>query len=1267
MKILKLILKCLVWLFSFFLLLSLLVFGASQTTQGRTWIYEQFKKQFHNVTHLDIEIEGFSFSFPFEIRIGTLQICEKQTKIVRAEHLQLHSPLFNIPFKASPRFYLFIENFSILDLPQKSSKSTTPSRIEIPLFFSLGEVNIQNLEVTPLLLTKLDLPPIVKDIFSKRSFTLSSTFSPHILLKKSHATLLLKSNDLASPFSIFLENEGNILKSTIQGNRFPLKLLSSSLNSLLSNFTIVTSAPLSSWKAFLDLNPVAITPLSGFFSIQTLPVSEVSDSTETFITPFSLQSDYLFYPLTKKFSLTKLSFKNAFAFLQGEAILLEQYIEKGVFKGFIEEFPASFNTMREPLKGKLDLELNLKGPFRDMDLSLQTFADRLQWQFYTIDTFKGSFQGKLEEYYHLKGSSTLSFQMYDMPLIFSSQVDLNLKEEKLFTAFEAHHLENTLAGEMQLSLHPLLLEGQFNAKNIDLSLLSPWMPFPMQGYASLEAAFMPYWDVHLQKWLQRFEGSGTFLRLKSEDIHLEKGLFSLTGIAQAEGHVESLSSFEGTNFSFQDTSLTAIQFTSKNLFEWNSSSPFVWKEFALKGNGKDLTHLKTEIDELLVETSLKNPLSQALGSIYFQLQGIQTDLGSLSVQGESLVDLAQMDSPFTLQFTRKSIDSSHFFLQGRWQLLKEALEMKVDTLKGEFAQFPITLLQPISIAFQPQKKAVEVKEFTLKVADIETTFAYTQEATHFSALLSTNHFPLSFFETFSPTPFAKGSLSISSKLEGEVSQPLGEVLIEVEDLVFQDALLASQPPLYIKSFLTFSSQQNALELQMGDGSSRFLLIKGSSPLSFSTLFSQNFALTIKGKGEWASFVRVFYPNIGNLKGELDIDVAATGTLEAPLLEGRIAFSKGSYENLANGDVYHLEGLIEGRGNKLFIQNFQGQDAKGGKVTAHGTISLNPNLYFPFEIQLFPSEIMFFASEYTTIGATGQLLLTGSFKEAKLQGNLNAQKAIFSLEESLPVYVKTIDFHYVYPTEGHKIVKEKETHSFLSLDIVIHFPDKLSIEDANLKSQWKGSLHITGKLSDPTLSGELYLTQGEYNLKGKILQLKGGTIHFSGPGGKKSSLYLVATKEIGRVRAEIIVKGPVNKLQISFRSNPPLSQREILSYILFDSSLAEITPDQGDQLVQSFISLQSTQNTSNDMDFLTKLRNKLPLDRLDFTTGKTANKEFALQIGKRITKHVVATLNQSITGTRFLLEVDIFKEIKGVVNVQVTGESQEVSLKWKKDY
>src|SRR5262249_41623500 len=126
----------------------------------------------------------------------------------------------------------------------------------------------------------------------------------------------------------------------------------------------------------------------------------------------------------------------------------------------------------------------------------------------------------------------------------------------------------------------------------------------------------------------------------------------------------------------------------------------------------------------------------------------------------------------------------------------------------------------------------------------------------------------------------------------------------------------------------------------------------------------------------------------------------------------------------------------------------------------------------------------------------------------------------------------------------------------------------------------------------------------------------------------------------------------------------------LSYILFNHGISDITPDQGEQLSQSFISLSSNEQTKGQTDFLTRLRNNIGIDRLDITASDRENNDVGLQIGKSITKNITVSVNQSMTSLSPVIAVEakLRKDIKAQAEAGVVEDAPvRMSLKWKKDY
>src|SRR5690606_3640881 len=117
-------------------------------------------------------------------------------------------------------------------------------------------------------------------------------------------------------------------------------------------------------------------------------------------------------------------------------------------------------------------------------------------------------------------------------------------------------------------------------------------------------------------------------------------------------------------------------------------------------------------------------------------------------------------------------------------------------------------------------------------------------------------------------------------------------------------------------------------------------------------------------------------------------------------------------------------------------------------------------------------------------------------------------------------------------------------------------------------------------------------------------------------------------DVEEVTVTLNVTGRASNPQIAFTSSPGLPQDEIVSRILFGSSIANLSALQGVQLAASLNSLRGSGGGLNPLD---KLRSATGVDRLrilgpDETTGRGT----AIAAGQYITDDIYAEL---ITDTR----------------------------------
>jgi len=237
---------------------------------------------------------------------------------------------------------------------------------------------------------------------------------------------------------------------------------------------------------------------------------------------------------------------------------------------------------------------------------------------------------------------------------------------------------------------------------------------------------------------------------------------------------------------------------------------------------------------------------------------------------------------------------------------------------------------------------------------------------------------------------------------------------------------------------------------------------------------------------------------------------------------------------------------------------------------------------------------------------------------------------------------------------------------LVLNLQIEAPNKIFIKGSGFASEWKGSVLLSGDSKAFLVNGDLSIINGTYLFQGKEFQIKEGKISFAGDPEKKTTLYLIASKQIDDINAEIILRGPLKDPAIAFRSNPPLSQSEILSWILFNRGLSDISSFQGRQLNQS---IKNLKNDNEEPDVLTKIRNQIGIDRIDISRDEYGEEnEVSVQVGKYIYQGVYVSVNKSITAetNRLAIEANLINHFK--LQAEVGDDSAgQLLLKWKKDY
>jgi translocation and assembly module TamB len=201
--------------------------------------------------------------------------------------------------------------------------------------------------------------------------------------------------------------------------------------------------------------------------------------------------------------------------------------------------------------------------------------------------------------------------------------------------------------------------------------------------------------------------------------------------------------------------------------------------------------------------------------------------------------------------------------------------------------------------------------------------------------------------------------------------------------------------------------------------------------------------------------------------------------------------------------------------------------------------------------------------------------------------------------------------------------------------------------------WRSSRHGTrGRASSSSSAGRRF-------------DLERGTIRFLGEAPPDPVLDIVAKANIQGLNATITVSGTGQRPMINFASIPAMPEDELLSRLLFGTSITNLSAPEALQLAAAVASLQGEGTGLNPIN---ALRRAAGLDRLrilpaDVTTGQGTSVAAGKYIGRRTYVEVI-TDGQGYSATR--VEFQITRWLSILSTVSTIGR-QSVNLRVSKDY
>jgi len=1275
----KIIFKTLAAIILIFLIFWVGFLGFLQTQTGRSWTAQRVITWLEYKTDSQIHVDQIDFDFPLTVHLTHLSLAKNQEPWLTIDDLKI-SCLYAFILKG--RLFcstLQMEGVHILNVP-----SSTPSASSrewegawLPFHITVENIDIQDVYLAPAVIERLSLSQETKEHLQHSHLALHGMVANHPFQQFVAAHLILtidhELNHQAS-LSLRIDAENNQLSLALHLNHLSLPYQPAQ-----AHVAFYASAPLKTWQTITSQKLPSEQPIEGHFKVLLNSTNSDSLMNSLIGTTTFLKSKYLIYS-PEHIQLTDMRLDSPQILLEGETRLTTRgEIQDGKFTGQINHLERFEPWIGESIEGALSFQGTINGPIKRPSVVFHLESPLLAWLDQSVDDVRLDLQ-TVSQNDHLVGSLSGSFNHLQFPWQIATSFDVMNRQQIQFSPLRLDAQHTRLEGELNLSLIDYIAEGYLRAYIGDLLDFASFTGEVVKGDAAADIRLSAVNDTQLKR-RQAFN-----IDLTTHDVEWKEGkvgdldlnirghsLDDNNNLLQIHSHIKS------KRIQWQDIVCGACDLEAT--YPFNVSERLI-PEIIAEGLIQDLAFDETSVKQATCLVKMQNPFQERAGDVQWTLKQVkQEQLEITELAGMTQIHANQEASLFQIHGQGLWKEKWTMAMQGAWQKTSEYFMVHLEDFNGRLGPYPLKLYQPVT--WSQSNQHTTLTPLHISWGEAEFKLDYQQNQTQVSGHLQTNQWPSELFHFVAPNLPVTGRIAIEGEISGTPDQPVAKSVIHLHKMQITEDVLTRKPFIEGDLFLTSNSKNTFLQSELHGIGRSPLILSGHLPITF-RLHPFNIKvdrqssvdLAVNVEGDLDPFLQLMTNDSSNLTAQIKVALRIKGKIDAPQIEGYADLTNGFYETTNTGAIYRdIQGRLEGNGSQIILKNFSAQDNKSGTITGSGQINVDTKQNFPFKIDIQLKQIFVVDADYAKMDVSGPLSLVGNMKQPKLQGTLTVNEAVIYMEEALPTQVKTVDVKYINLPKGEALAPhlvKADKHSPIELDIKLDVPGTLAIKGSKITSEWKGLLNVTGTPDGLLFNGDLRIVKGDFTITGKVFNLSQGTIHFAGSPGKKTSLYVVASKDIDRIKAEIIVKGPITKPAVTFRSNPPLSQREILSYILFNRGISDITSNQGDQLNQSFIELSTNRQTSNSDDFLTRMRNNVGIDRLDLTRGDANNNDFSLQVGKYIKDSIFVSFNRSINAAteanRVAIEANIIKNVKAQAEVGINADSPaRMSLKWHREY
>jgi len=323
-------------------------------------------------------------------------------------------------------------------------------------------------------------------------------------------------------------------------------------------------------------------------------------------------------------------------------------------------------------------------------------------------------------------------------------------------------------------------------------------------------------------------------------------------------------------------------------------------------------------------------------------------------------------------------------------------------------------------------------------------------------------------------------------------------------------------------------------------------ITGGGSIHFAAL--RELRLTAHGQVDLRLFSS-FNPDL-SASGQMLVEMNVGGTISEPLPQGTIQIENGTvnYAGLPSG-LSEMNGSLAFTLDHVRIEQLTARTG-GGTLDFQGEAT-RYNKQLNFNLTAIGKDVRLRYPPGVSSTANAELHWSGSPTSSTVTGRIMVTKLAVTPGFDFGSYLQRSRQSVVLAPANSPLYN-------IRLDVAVQTAPELQMKTAVARLSGDADLRVRGSVARPSVLGRADILEGQATFNGIKFRLERGDITFSNPVAIEPQLNMEATTHVRNYDLDVTVTGTPDRLNVNYRSEPPLPKSDIIALLALGRTSEEAT-------------------------------------------------------------------------------------------------------------